>query len=179
MITTVLRTAHTSELSPRDLDQALGLLRGVFAGDFADTDWEHALGGVHVLAWQAATLVGHGAVVRRQLVHGGAARRVGYVEAVGVAAAHQRRGIGGRIMAELELVIRRAFELGALSASDGGARFYARRAWQPWRGRLSALTPDGVVATPDEQGGVFVLPGTAPLDLDGELTCDFRGGDLW
>jgi aminoglycoside 2'-N-acetyltransferase I len=41
-------------------------------------------------------------------------------------------------------------------------------------------TPDGaVVATPDDDGSVFVLPGAVPLDPAGGLTCDWRDGDLW
>ena len=43
----------------------------------------------------------------------------------------------------------------------------------------STLTPDGVQPTPDEQGGIFVLPCTAALNLDGELTCDHRDGAAW
>jgi aminoglycoside 2'-N-acetyltransferase I len=37
----------------------------------------------------------------------------------------------------------------------------------------------GVRPTPDEQGGVLVLEGAVPLELDGELTCDWRDGDVW
>ena len=39
---------------------------------------------------------------------------------------------------------------------------------------------DGVVATPEEQGGVYVLPVEGvPLDLSGRLVCDWRDGDVW
>lgn len=174
-----LRSAHTADLAAAELAQAEALLRRVFEGDFADSDWEHALGGVHVLAWEGDALVGHASVIQRRLLHGGRALRAGYVEAVAVAPSRQRRGIGGRLMDVLEGVIRRAYELGALGASDGGAVFYARRAWQPWRGPLAVLAPEGIVATPEEQGGVFVLPGAVALDLDGDLVCDYRGGDVW
>ena len=71
------------------------------------------------------------------------------------------------------------YEVGALGATDAAIPLYAGRGWRPWRGRLSALTPGGVVRTPGEEGGVFVFPVSAPLDLDGELTCDWRGGDVW
>jgi aminoglycoside 2'-N-acetyltransferase I len=43
----------------------------------------------------------------------------------------------------------------------------------------SALTPAGITPTADERGAVYVLPVTVPLDLTSELTCDWRGGDLW
>jgi aminoglycoside 2'-N-acetyltransferase I len=36
-----------------------------------------------------------------------------------------------------------------------------------------------VTRTPDEDGSIYVLPGDADLDLDGELICDWRDGDLW
>lgn len=56
---------------------------------------------------------------------------------------------------------------------------YESRGRRPWRGPLSALTPDGIVPTPDEAGRVFVLELGVPLDLGAELTCDWRDGDVW
>jgi aminoglycoside 2'-N-acetyltransferase I len=82
-------------------------------------------------------------------------------------------------MAGLEDVIDRAYDLGALAASDAGAALYAGRGWTRWRGPTSALTPAGIVRTPDEDGSVWVLPVGRDLDPDGELTCDWRAGDLW
>jgi aminoglycoside 2'-N-acetyltransferase I len=72
-----------------------------------------------------------------------------------------------------------AYAIGALGATDEAVPFYTSRGWQRWRGPTSALTPDGVVRTPDEDGSVYVLPLPVPLDLDGELTCDWRDGDVW
>ena len=48
-----------------------------------------------------------------------------------------------------------------------------------WRGALSALTPTGIVPTGEEDGSIYVLAVGHPLDLDGELTCDWREGDVW
>ena len=46
--------------------------------------------------------------------------------------------------------------------------------------RWTDTTPDGMVDTPDEQGGVYVLPVEGvPLDLSGRLACDWRDGDVW
>ena len=174
-----VRTAHTADVDAAVLDAAHALLRDVFPGGFAPEDWEHSLGGVHALAWDGDALVGHGSVVQRRLVHGGRALRAGYVEGVGVRADRRRLGIAGALMEALERVVRGAYDLGALAATDEAAALYAGRGWVPWRGPLSALTPAGVVATPEELGGVYVLPGAAPLDLDGELTCDWRDGDVW
>jgi aminoglycoside 2'-N-acetyltransferase I len=82
-------------------------------------------------------------------------------------------------MAALERVVRGAYDLGALGTTDEARAFYVARGWQQWRGPTSALTPAGVVRTPGEDGGVYVLEVSAPLDLDRELTCDWRDGDVW
>ena len=41
------------------------------------------------------------------------------------------------------------------------------------------MTPNGVVRTPDEDNGIFVLPASAKLDPTAALTCDFRDGEVW
>ena len=145
----------------------------------SDDDWEHALGGVHALVWEGDELIGHASVIQRRLLHGGRALRTGYVEGVGVRADRRGRGYGGALMEALERVIRGAYELGALGSTEEAMDFYARRGWKPWRGPTSALTPTGIARTPDDDGGVFVLPLTVPLDLDGDLICDWRDGDVW
>jgi aminoglycoside 2'-N-acetyltransferase I len=118
-------------------------------------------------------------VVQRRLLHGGRALRTGYVEGVGVRADRRRRGHAGALMEALERVIRGAYDLGALGATDQAVPFYEGRGWQQWRGPTSALTPEGVRRTPGEDGAIYVLPVAAELDLDGELTCDWRDGDVW
>lgn len=174
-----LRVAHTADLGPEELAAARRLLDDAFAPDMTDEDWDHLLGGIHVLISEDGELVAHGSVVTRRLLHGGRALRAGYVEGVAVRADRRRRGLAGRVLDELERIVLAAYDLGALGSSDEGLPFYAARGWHVWRGPLSALTPDGVVPTPDEAGGIFVLPAAAELDLDGELTCDWRGGDVW
>jgi aminoglycoside 2'-N-acetyltransferase I len=170
---------HTARLDPATLDAARALVDEAFEGEFGDADWEHALGGLHALAYEGTRLVAHGSVVQRRLLHSGRALRCGYVEAVAVAADRRRQGLASAVMAEVEWVVRRGYDLGALSASDAGAALYTARGWQRWRGPTAALTPGGRVPTPEEDGSVFVLPAAAPLDLDGELACDWRDGDLW
>jgi aminoglycoside 2'-N-acetyltransferase I len=174
-----VRTAHTADLDPDTLAAARALLEAVFPDDFTEHDWEHALGGVHALAWEGEELVGHASVVQRRLLHHGRALRAGYVEGVGVRVDRRRSGVGAALMAELHRVIRGAYDLGALGATDQAAVFYAALGWERWRGTTWALTPAGVVRTEDEDGGIFVLPVAAPLELGGELTCDWRDGDAW
>ena len=141
-----IRTAHTAYLDAATLEAARTLLCDVF-DDMTDDDWEHALGGVHALAWDGAELVGHASVVQRRLLHGGRALRAGYVEGVGVRADHRGQGHGSSLMAVLERVVRGAYDLGALGATDEAAEFYAARGWKCWLGPSSALTPRGVERT--------------------------------
>jgi aminoglycoside 2'-N-acetyltransferase I len=174
-----VRTAHTADLAPSTLAAARALLERAFEGNMSVHDWEHALGGVHALVWEGGELIGHASVIQRRLLHGGRALRAGYVEGVGVRADSRRRGYGAALMEPLEGVISRAYDVGALSATDAGARLYAARGWELWRGPTSALTPTGIVRTEDDDGTVYVLQGAEPLDLATELTCDWRDGDLW
>jgi aminoglycoside 2'-N-acetyltransferase I len=174
-----VRTAHTAELDAATLEAARALLVEAFEGDFCDHDWEHALGGIHALAWEGAELVGHASLIQRRLLHGGRALRAGYVEGVGVRADRRRGGHARAMMRALERVLVRAYDLGALGATDEGAALYGALGWRRWEGPTSALTPTGVVPTPDADGAVYVLPLTVPLDLGGELTCDWRDGDVW
>lgn len=174
-----LQLAHTSDLDADTLRAARALLDDVFGEEMTDQDWDHSLGGMHALVWEAQRLVGHAAVVQRRLLQDGRALRTGYVEGVAVRAESRRRGHGGAMMDALERVIRGAYEVGALGASELGAKLYDARGWKRWRGQTWGLTPAGVVRTPDEDDELFVLEVTAALDLTGDLVCDYRDGDLW
>jgi aminoglycoside 2'-N-acetyltransferase I len=175
----VVGTAHTADLDPRTLAVARAMLDQVFEGEMTDHDWEHALGGIHALAYEGDELVGHASVIQRRVLHRGRALRTGYVEAVGVRADRRRQGHASALMDALERVIRGAYELGALSATDEAAAFYVARGWQRWRGPTSALTPTGILRTEDDDDSVHVFPVSATLDLSGELTCDWREGAAW
>jgi aminoglycoside 2'-N-acetyltransferase I len=178
-----LRLAHTADLTDSERNAARALMDQVFDavgdGGMTNEDWEHALGGVHAMVWDEGELIGHGSVVQRQLLHRGRALRTGYVEGVAVRADRRRRGHAGTLMQALERIIRGAYELGALGATEEGAPFYAGRGWQLWRGPTSALTPTGIQRTTAEDGSIYVLALEYPLDIGGELTCDWREGDVW
>jgi aminoglycoside 2'-N-acetyltransferase I len=173
-----VRTAHTADLDTATRKAARALLDDVFE-DMTDHDWEHALGGVHALVWEGTELIGHASVIQRRLLHRGRALRAGYVEGLGVRADQRGRGHGTAMMDALERVVRNAYDLGALSASDTGADFYAARGWRRWQGPSSALTPTGLERTEDDDGSIYVLPLAVALDLSGALTCDWRDGDVW
>jgi aminoglycoside 2'-N-acetyltransferase I len=174
----VIRVAHTSELDPETLAMARDVLDRVFGDWLEESDWEHALGGVHALAYEGPELVGHASVVMRRLLYDGRALRTGYVEGVCVSPRHQRRGHGSALMTALEPFIRGGYDLGALGATDEAVGLYERDGWRAWQGPLSALTPQGIVPTPDEQGAVYVLA-DEDMDLTLELTADWRDEDVW
>ena len=175
-----LRTVPTADLSPTELADLRDFLGAAYGGRFGDDDWSHALGGVHVLASVDGAPAGHASVVLRQLIAGDHTLRTGFVEAVATAAPWRRRGIGSAVLAEVERLVAGGFELGALASSRQAVGLYAARGWQRWTGPTAALTPDGVVESPDE--AVFVLPTPqtpAGLDTTARLVCDWRRGDLW
>lgn len=174
-----LRTAHTADLDAATLAAVRVLLDDAFAGEFTDQDWDHTLGGMHATAWEGTELVRHGAVIQRRLLHCGQALRTGYVEGVAVRADRRRRGHAGMIMSVLERVIRGGYQLGALSATEQSAGLYAARGWQVWQGVTSVLAPYGRVRTEEDDDAVYVLPLAVPVDLIGDLTCDWRDGDAW
>ena len=63
--------------------------------------------------------------------------------------------------------------------NEAALGFYAARGWRQWQGPTFALTPDGLARTDAEDGGVYVLPVSVPLDVWGSLVCDWRDGDVW
>ena len=85
----VVRRLTAAEVSSDLLVEIRRLLVRAFTGGFSDDDWEHALGGWHVVATDDGVVAAHAAVVRRVLEVGEQALGVGYVE--GVATAPERR----------------------------------------------------------------------------------------
>lgn len=175
---TELHIAHTADLAAEQKAAIRGLMDAVFDGVSDDT-FDNALGGVHALILEDGELIGHGSVVQRRMLHVGRTLRTGYVEGVAVRADRRRQGHGARLMAPLERIVRSAYDLGALGASPAGSRLYAARGWQRWRGPSSAMTPDGIRPTPGAEEFIYVLPVSVPVDVSGELTCDFRPASLW
>jgi aminoglycoside 2'-N-acetyltransferase I len=173
-----LRTVHTADLDTAARSAIRVLMDDAFGGVSDDT-FENVLGGVHALLGEDGELIGHASVVQRRLLHGGRALRTGYIEGVAVRQDRRRRGHGAAMMSVLERVVRSAYQLGALGASVDGGRLYASRGWQLWRGPSSALTPEGIRRTADSDGWIYVLPVSVPVDVSGELVCDWRPGSVW
>ena len=171
-------TVHTSSLDATRLQAIRRLLDDAFLV-FDEDAWEHCLGGMHATIWEGGEVVAHASVVQRRLLHGGQPLRTGYVEAVAVRADRRRRGYGRAVMERLGEVIRRAYEVGGLGAGEPAATLYRSLGWRAWEGRTWVLGPEGLARTPKDDGGVYVLPVTATLDLAGDLACDWRGGEVW
>jgi aminoglycoside 2'-N-acetyltransferase I len=157
------------------------LLWAAFVGDegFTETDWDHALGGIHFVLEQAGRVVAHASVVERVLWVGDVQLRTGYVEAVATDPGSQGKGLGSRVMSDATNHIRARFELGALGT--GRHHFYERLGWETWRGSTFVRAPEGVLPTPEDDGYILVLrtPTTPTLDLSATLICDWREGDVW
>ncbi|RJQ71579.1 GNAT family N-acetyltransferase [Pseudonocardiaceae bacterium YIM PH 21723] len=174
-----IELAHTWELDATDLAKIREFLTLAYDGEFSDTDWANSLGGVHALIWADDELIAHGSVVQRRMLVADRLLRTGYIEAIATHPEHRRNGYGNAIMDGLELVLRGAYELGALSTGGDAVRLYTERGWQLWEGPTSVFGRSGVELTPDEDGGIYVLPVTGPVNLSGPITCDFRDGDVW
>jgi aminoglycoside 2'-N-acetyltransferase I len=178
-----LRRLATTELSDTEIGAIRAILEAAFGPDederFTDDDWEHALGGRHVVLDVNGEIVAHASVVEREIHVGGRPLRTGYVEAVAAAPAQQGAGHGSLVVADVTAFIRERYELGALGT--GRRRFYERLGWRTWRGPSSVRTAGGERRTPDEDGYILVLdtPASPPLDLDAPISCEWRPGDVW
>lgn len=177
------RLVHTADLDNETREDARRMVIEAFDGEFTDADWEHSLGGMHAYICDHGAMIAHAAVVQRRMLYRDIALRCGYIEGVAVREDWRGQGLARAVMDAVEQVLRGAYQLGALSASDAGRPIYMARGWLPWRGPTSVLAPAGVTRTPDDDNGLFVLPVNLPDDLEldttAEITCDWRDGDVW
>jgi aminoglycoside 2'-N-acetyltransferase I len=178
-----LRRLATDELTPVEVDAIRALMEVAF-GDaeedrFTDEDWQHSIGGAHVVVDLDGRIVAHAALVEREIRVAGRPLRTGYVEAVATAPDRQGEGLGTTVMTVVGELIRERFELGMLGT--GSHHFYERLGWRTWRGPSAVRGPEGVRPTPVDDGYLMVLdtPSTPPLDLDAPVDCDWRPGDSW
>lgn len=179
-----IRRLATTQLEPDELTAIRALLDAAFeSGDdeerFTDDDWDHALGGVHVVADVDGTIVAHASVVERRIEVGGRPLRTGYVEAVATLPDWQRRGLATQVMRAIADEIAARYELGMLGTAEHG--FYGRLGWRTWAGPSSVRMPNGERLTPDEDGYLMVLetPTTPTLDPRAPISCEWRPGDVW
>lgn len=166
-------------LSVVQVDCIQQLLADAFHDDFSDDDWDHALGGWHAIGTVDGTVVSHAAVVRRQLEVGDRRVTVGYVEAVATAPTAQGLGHGSQAVRAVMDVLRREFEMGALST--GRHPFYERLGWERWQGPTFVFVDGRRTRTAEEDDGVMVLRfgPSAKISLESPIACWSRPGDDW
>jgi aminoglycoside 2'-N-acetyltransferase I len=168
------------ELSTEDapLEAIHALMLAAF-DDFEDSDWEHALGGTHVIAEAGGTVLAHAAVVERTIDVDGRPFATGYVEAVATLPARQGEGHGTRVMERIGGLIGSGFELGVLGTE--AHHFYERLGWERWRGESWVRRRGGLERTAWDDPGIMLLRigPSAAIALDGRITCDERPGDVW
>jgi aminoglycoside 2'-N-acetyltransferase I len=173
---------RTDELDESALAEARDVLDDAFVEDpLTEEDWDHCLGGFHVLTREGGRLVAHAAIVARPMLLDDAPLTVGYVEGVGVRRSHWRRGLGGTVMAPVEAMAGREFPALALATSDEGLPFYVARGWRPWPGRTYVVTATGRRRTPEEDDSIMVWP-TGPfaeVGPDSDIACFERSGEDW
>lgn len=174
-----VRRLTTAEASNDLLAEIRHLLDEAFEGDFSNEDWEHALGGWHVVVEVGDAVVSHAAVVSRILEVAARPFPTGYVEGVATAAERQREGLASLAMTEIAEVIRREFELGALSTGDHG--FYERLGWERWQGPTFVRHGSALIRTEVEDDALMVLRfgPSKDVDLTTAVSCEPRSGDDW
>lgn len=175
-----LLVRRTAEMTPEALAAVRALLLEGFSGGFSDDDWDHSVGGWHVVALDgAAAPVAHAAVVERPIEAGDRRLRAGYVEAVATLPARQGGGLGSAVMGAIADLLHAHFELGVLATGVHG--FYERLGWERWRGPAYVRREHEDVRAPDEDDAVMVLryATTAHLDLTLPISCDDRPGAAW
>lgn len=155
------------------------LLLRAFNEDFSEDDWEHTLGGWHVVVPGGGGPLSHAAVVPRILHVADRPIEVGYVEGVGTVPSRQREGLGSLVMAEASELIRSEFDMGALST--GHHNLYARLGWERWLGPTFVRRGSETVRTEEDDDGVMILRFGPSRDIDllAPLTCEARRGDDW
>ena len=169
----------SADLGERLTQQVRALLWDAF-DDFSEDDWQHGVGGTHIVAIDGRDVVGHASVVLRPVYLGERTQGAGYVEGVAVAADRRGQGIGTAVMRTAEQVIKDTYPFAVLSTSEH--LFYERLGWRRWQGPTFVVEGGFHRRTPEEDAGVMVLSGDwviAEIDLSLPLAVDARPGDDW
>jgi len=177
-------TSRVDVVPSGDLSDALrkgvrDLLDDAFKGEFTDEDWDHTLGGWHLIAVDGPTVISHAAVVRRVIGVAGKDYRSGYVEGVATRPDRQGQGCGSAVTVGASTLIREQLELGVLST--GLHEFYGRLGWERWQGPSFVDNSGRLVRTQEEDDGIMVLRAgpSSGIDLTAPIACRSRPGDDW
>jgi len=174
-----LESVITDDLSDADDHTCEGLVRGGLGERFTPHDWQHALGGTHVILRDGDRIIGHAAVVPRLLHHGGDEFDGGFVEAVALDPEFRGTGLGARLITAIEEQIESDDVVGVLNSLPDAVGFYERRGWVLWRGLLGGIGNTEEPTPPDEDDAVMVFRPESRLDPDGTLLVNNRVGSRW
>ena len=174
-----IKTFTTEHAPDEILIEVRRLLDGAFEAEFSDDDWDHTLGGLHVVILEDNNVVAHAAAVERMIEVGGRPFRTGYVEGVGTLPGRENEGLGSLAVARVTDEVRHRFEMGALSTDRHS--FYERLEWERWRGPSYVRDGSKTIRTEEEDDGLMVLRfgPSADVVLTSSLTCEARRGDDW
>lgn len=148
-----------------------------FDGDFSEDDFDHCLGGRHFLIFREESLVGHAAVVSRQIALDGQCLEAGYVEGLAIGGNWRGRGLGYELLAAATNYCRLNYKVSLLSTDIH--EFYETHGWQRFEGESFAETDSGVIRTSEDDHGLMLLSDDDMLARPNRVTCDFRRGDGW
>ncbi|MDH3250009.1 MAG: GNAT family N-acetyltransferase [Acidimicrobiia bacterium] len=176
-----MRVRHftTTEAVPGELIAIRTVIDRAFDGAFTVDDWEHSVGGWHVVAVERSAIVAHASVVGRTLEIDNASFDTGYVEAVATDPDRQGLGFGTAVMRTAAKLIEAHHQLGALST--GEHLFYERIGWERWQGPTLVRAGGELIRTPDEDDGIMVMRfgSSTGVDLSAPIVCEVRPGDIW
>ena len=176
-----LRQVAAASLGAAETSTIRQLLREAFEDypdGFTDDDWEHARGGTHFLLEDGAVVLAYASVARvtcrwtashfepgtwRPWLPAGTSRDT-----------DTARPSCGRSTSTSEARLSWAPE-------HRDPDFYRRLGWELWLGSTAVRTNWDLVPTPDDDGGIMVLPTptTPPLDRHAAISCEWRPGDVW
>ena len=174
-----IRVLTTNEAPATLLTEVKQVVVDAFDGGFSEDDWQHGLGGWHVIGSEAGAVVSHAAVVARTIEVGDDSFAAGYLEGVATRSDRQRQGLGALVMTAAAEVIRRQFAFGVLSTSSQD--FYQHLGWERWQGPTFVRVDGTLVRSEEEDDGIMVLrfgPSEA-VELTAAISCDSRSGDDW
>ena len=166
-----------------DLNQSIetelrDLLNDAFEGDFSEEDWQHTYGGIRFMGYLNDELIGHGAVVSRNMNVDDKKINVGYVEAIAIVSAHCRKGFGSRLMEEITAYCQSKFSLSMLST--GEKAFYRRHGWLDFEGESYISLNQVEMRSKEEDEGLMYLFGMNEIaGMPKKIVCESRSGDAW
>lgn len=170
-------TKHSSQLSSEEKENIFFFLRSIYGVDFSKHDFYNALGGLHLLLMHNKQIIGHVAIVQRQISIDGNATKVGYVESMAISSSRQRQGLGVLLMYEVNKLIDTTYEYGFLSQSEEGEGLYLKSGWKKMNPPFYEFFPKGIKESVEFD--VMCYSSKNNINPKSKLIADYRIGDIW